>query len=285
MEPISRTLHTQTVCTPVPCLLSPTSLLAYRSTHVENMPHRETCTHTLHTVTHTVTCAHSDKHTQHDMHTQWCMHTHIHSASNVPPTTTWKSACCQQPPSNNNVGVFVASNIPPTTMWKSACCQQHPSNNNVEECLLPATSLQQQCGRVLIASNVPLATSLQQQCGRVLVASNVPPTTMWKNAYFFFDNSCSVWGCKRTVNWNRLSILGTAKHIDKNNTVIQRARNIRSFSLTHTHTPWLSSVHVLSPWPCSHHTRRQSFNKATVMVTVELHTALYGPVGRSWWYI
>ena len=59
---------------------------------------------------------------------------------------------------------------------------------------------------------------------------------MWKNAYFFFDNSCSVWGCKRTVNWNRLSILGTAKHIDKNNTVIQRARNIRSFSLTHTHT-------------------------------------------------
>ena len=166
--------------------------------------------------------------------------------------------------------VLVASNLPPTTMW---------------ECLLPATSLQQQCGRVLIASNVPLATSLQQQCGRVLVASNVPPTTMWKNAYFFFDNSCSVWGCKRTVNWNRLSILGTAKHIDKNNTVIQRARNIRSFSLTHTHTPWLSSVHVLSPWPCSHHTRRQSFNKATVMVTVELHTALYGPVGRSWWYI
>ena len=119
------------------------------------------------------------------MHTQWCMH--IHSASNVPPTT----------------------------MWKSACCQQRPSNNNVEECLLPATSL--------------------QQCGRVFIASNVPPT-MWKSVYFFLDNSCSVWGCKKTVIWNRLSILGTGKHTDKNNTVIERARYIRSFSLTHTHT-------------------------------------------------
>jgi len=147
-----------------------------------------------------------------------------------------------------------------TVMHAHTQCQQRPSNNNVEECLLPATSL--------------------QQCGRVFIASNVPPT-MWKSVYFFLDNSCSVWGCKKTVNWNRLSILGTGKHTDKNNTVIERARYIRSFSLTHTHTPWLSSVHVLSLWPCWHHTRRQSFNKAMVMVTVELHIALSRPMGRS----
>ena len=239
MEPISLTLHTQTVCTPVPNIT--TGLPIY--THGKRASQRIMYAHTTYSNTY------SDMHTQWQTYTAWHAYTVMHAHTQ-----------CQQRPSNNNVEECL---LPATSLQQqcgSVYCQQHPSNNNVEECLL-------------------LATSLQQQCGRVFIDSNVPPTTMWKSAYFFLDNSCSVWGSKKTVNWNRLSILGTGKHTDKNNTVIERARYIRSFSLTHT--PWLSSVHVLSLWPCWHHTRRQSFNKAMVMVTVELHIALSRPMGRS----